>query len=140
MELGELLKLFLIDLQSLFRSQTKDLKITLSQVILISSIPTNGVDMTTLAHQIGVDNSTLTRLIDVLIKHRYVTKNKNPKDGRSILVSLTQLGEKLQFDIEGKIDQLETKLIKNFDIEDLEEIKEILSNFHWAISKFKLSH
>lgn len=138
MELGELLKLFLIDLQSLFRSQTKDLKITLSQVILISSIPTSGVDMTTLAHQIGVDNSTLTRLIDVLIKHRYVTKNKNPKDGRSILVSLTQLGEKLQFDIEGKIDQLETKLIKNFDIEDLEEIKEILSNFHWAISKFKL--
>ena len=66
MEFGELLKQFLIDLQSLFRTQFKKLDLTLSQIILISSIPIDGIDMTTLSIKIGVDNSTLTRLIDIL--------------------------------------------------------------------------
>ena len=39
MEFGELLKQFLIDLQSVFRTQLKKLDLTLSQIILISSIP-----------------------------------------------------------------------------------------------------
>ena len=59
MEFGELLKQFLIDLQSVFRTQLKKLDLTLSQIILISSIPIGGIDMTTLSIKIGVDNSTL---------------------------------------------------------------------------------
>ena len=68
MEFGELLKQFLIDLQSLFRTSAKKLNLTLPQITLISSIPIDGIDMSTLSHRIGVDNSTLTRLIDILIK------------------------------------------------------------------------
>ena len=59
MEFGELLKQFLIDLQSLFRTSTKKLNVTLSQITLISSIPIDGINMSTLSHRIGVDNSCL---------------------------------------------------------------------------------
>ena len=79
MEFGELLNQFLIDLQSLFRTQTKSLNLTLPQIMLLSSIPTDGIDMTSLSHRLGVDNSTLTRLIDVLVKNRYVQKIKTPQ-------------------------------------------------------------
>lgn len=96
MEFGELLKQFLIDLQSLFRTNTKSLNLTLPQIMLMSSIPTDGIDMTSLSHRIGVENSTLTRLIDVLIKNKFVLKNKNPLDGRSMLVFVTKSGEQLQ--------------------------------------------
>ena len=75
MEFGELLKQFLIDLQSLFRTQTKNLNITLPQIMLISSIPTDGIDMTSLSQRLGVDNSTLTRLIGILVKNQIVIKN-----------------------------------------------------------------
>ena len=92
MEFGELLKQFLIDLQSVFRTQLKKLDLTLSQIILISSIPIGGIDMTTLSIKIGVDNSTLTRLIDILIKNGIVKKNKNPKDKRSFIVTVTEKG------------------------------------------------
>ena len=70
MEFGELLKQFLIDLQSLFRTSTKKLNVTLPQIILISSIPIDGIDMSTLSYRIGVDNSTLTRLIDILMRNQ----------------------------------------------------------------------
>jgi DNA-binding MarR family transcriptional regulator len=139
MEFGELLKQFLIDLQSLFRSHTKDLKITMPQVMLVSSIPTDGIDMTSLAQQIGVDNSTMTRLISVLIKDGIVVKKKNPKDGRSMLVLLTKRGESLQSKLEVEIDKFGSDLFRKVPMEDQEEVKEILSNFHWIVSKYRLN-
>ena len=139
MEFGELLKQFLIDLQSLFRSHTKNLKITLPQVMLISSIPTDGIDMTSLAHQLGVDNSTMTRLIGVLVKDRIVDKKKNLNDGRSMLVFLTKKGESLQSKIEIMIDKFGSDLFRKVPMEDQEEVKEILSTFHWIVSKYRLN-
>ena len=139
MEFGELLKQFLIDLQSLFRTSTKKLNVTLSQITLISSIPIDGIDMSTLSHRIGVDNSTLTRLIDILIRNNFVRKDKNPNDGRSFIISLTNTGEKLQFKIEEEIDQFGSKLYNKIPIEDQDEVKEVLSSLHWLISKYRLN-
>tara|TARA_Y100000590_G_scaffold145670_2_gene167532 strand:+ start:175 stop:597 length:423 start_codon:yes stop_codon:yes gene_type:complete len=139
MEFGELLKQFLIDLQSLFRSHTKDLKITMPQVILVSSIPMDGIDMTSLAKQIGVDNSTMTRLVGVLMKDGIVVKKKNPRDGRSMLVLLTKRGESLQYKLEREIDKFGSDLFRKIPMEDQEEVKEILYNFHWIVSKYRLN-
>ena len=139
MEFGELLKQFLIDLQSLFRTSTKKLNLTLPQITILSSIPIDGIDMSTLSKRIGVDNSTLTRLIDILIKNNFVRKIKNPKDGRSFIILLTVSGEKLQFKIEQQIDQFGSKIFSKIPIEDQDEVKETLSTLHWLISKHRLN-
>ena len=138
MEFGELLKQFLIDLQSLFRISTKKLNVTLPQITLISSIPIDGIDMSTLSHRIGVDNSTLTRLIDILIRNKIVRKIKNPNDSRSFIILLTKNGEKLQYKIEQEIDRFGSKLYSKIPMEDQDEIKEVLSTLHWLISKYRL--
>ena len=49
MEFAELLKQLLIDLQSIFRKNNKDLPLSLAQVIVISSIPIEGINMTALS-------------------------------------------------------------------------------------------
>ena len=138
MEFGELLKQFLIDLQSLFRKSTKKLHITLPQITLISSIPIDGINMSTLSHRIGVDNSTLTRLIDILIRNKIVRKIRNPNDSRSFIILLTKNGEKLQYKIEQEIDRFGSKLYNKIPMEDQDEIKEVLSTLHWLISKYRL--
>ena len=139
MEFGELLKQFLIDLQSLFRTQFKKLDLTLSQIILISSIPIDGIDMTTLSIKIGVDNSTLTRLIDILMKKGIVQKNRSSQDRRSYIISVTKKGELLQSKIEDEIDSFVGKLFRNTRLEDQEELKKSLSSFHWIVSKYFLN-
>ena len=108
--------------------------------MLLSSIPRDGIDMTSLSHRLGVDNSTLTRLIDVLGKNRYVQKNKHPSDKRSILVSLTKQGEILHSSIESEIDRFGSELFSQIPVEDQDEIKEILSSFHWIVSKYRLNN
>ena len=140
MEFGELLKQFLIDLQSVFRTQLKKLDLTLSQIILISSIPIGGIDMTTLSIKIGVDNSTLTRLIDILIKNGIVQKEKSPKDKRSFIVTVTKQGEFLQSNIEGEIESFVAKLFHKTSLEDQEVLKKNLSSFHWIVSKYNLNN
>ena len=139
MEFGELLKQFLIDLQSLFRTQFKKLDLTLSQIILISSIPIDGIDMTTLSIKIGVDNSTLTRLIDILMKKGIVQKNRSSQDKRSYIISVTKKGELLQSKIEDEIDSFVGKIFRNTRLEDQEELKKSLSSFHWIVSKYFLN-
>ena len=139
MEFGELLKQFLIDLQSVFRTQLKKLDLTLSQIILISSIPIGGIDMTTLSVKIGVDNSTLTRLIDILMKKGIVQKNRSSQDKRSYIISVTKKGELLQSKIEDEIDSFVSKLFRNTRLEDQEELKKSLSSFHWIVSKYFLN-
>lgn len=138
MEFGELLKQFLIDLQSLFRTSTKKLNVTLPQITLISSIPIDGINMSTLSHRIGVDNSTLTRLIDILIRNKIVKKIINPNDSRSFIILLTKNGEKLQNKIEQEIDRFGSKLYSKIPMEEQDEIKEVLSTLHWLISKYRL--
>ncbi len=139
MEFAELLKQLLIDLQSIFRKNNKELPISFSQVIVISSIPNDGINMSLLSHRIGVDNSTLTRLIDILIKNNYVIKIKNPKDKRSTIVSLTKDGGEILNKIESNIDSFSEKIYNHFPMEDKIKIKDILSALHWNVSKYKLS-
>jgi len=139
MEFAELLNQLLIDLQSIFRKNNKDLPLSFSQVIVISSIPNDGINMSLLSHRIGVDNSTLTRLIGILIKNNYVIKIKNPKDKRSAIVSLTKDGREILKKIESNIDSFSEKIYNDFPREDKIKIKDNLGALHWNISKYKLS-
>jgi DNA-binding MarR family transcriptional regulator len=135
MEFGELLKALLLDLQSLFRFQVSNPDLTLPQILLLSSISDEGVDMSSLSKQMGVDNSTMTRLIDVLIRNGWAIKYKNKKDGRVVMVEITKKGEILQKEIDKNIDKFGYEIYNSISPEDREEVMEILTEFHWVLSK-----
>lgn len=140
MEFGELLKQFLLDLQRLFRSRMTDGDLTLPQILLISCIPDNGIDMTSLAQRLGVDNSTLTRVVDVILKRGWVFKTKDEQDKRITLLHLSDKGEAIQDIIENKLDRLGMQVHNAIPMEDRDEVKEILSSFHWSLSKMLLKN
>ena len=135
MEFGELLKALLLDLQSLFRFQVSNPDLTLPQILLLSTISDEGVDMSSLSNQMGVDNSTMTRLIDVLIRNGWAIKYKNKKDGRVVMVEITKKGEVLQEEIDKNIDKFGYEIYNSISQEDREEVMEILTEFHWVLSK-----
>ena len=63
MNYGEFISSFLIDLQRLFRLDISMKDMTYSQVLAIISIPNDGIEMSELARKLGLDNSTITRLM-----------------------------------------------------------------------------
>jgi|TARA_Y100000588_G_scaffold83735_1_gene88334 DNA-binding MarR family transcriptional regulator len=132
---GEFLSSFLIDLQRLFRLDISIKDITYSQVLAIISIPNDGVEMSELARKLGLDNSTVTRLIVRLEKKDWVGREKSKRDKRAIKVFLKTKGLVIQQDIEKKIESIGEKIKMEIDDEKRESILEHLFTFQWGLRK-----
>jgi len=135
MDFGELLKVFLLDLQSIFRYRVSSPDLTLPQILLLSSISSDGTDMSSLSKQMGVDNSTMTRLIGVLIRNNWVEKYKGENDKRVVFVKITIKGEAIRNEIDKKINDFGIEIINAIAPEDRNEIREMLTSLHWVLSK-----
>ena len=138
MEITELFIQLLIDLQSLVRKNNKSLSLSLSQVVVLSSIPAMGTTMSSLSFRIGVDNSTLTRLINVLENKGLVQKTSNPEDKRSTIVRLTKLGEENVKMIEFNIKRSSKDVVNTFSSLEKGTLIDIFNKLHWNISKHKI--
>ena len=132
---GEFISSFLIDLQRLFRLDISIKDITYSQVLAIISIPNDGVEMSELARKLGLDNSTVTRLIVRLEKKDWVGREKSKRDKRAIKVFLKTKGLVIQQDIEKKIESIGEKIKMEIDDEKRESILENLYAFQWGLRK-----
>jgi len=98
MNYNELISSFLIDLQSYFRRNISYPRATQQQILSILVIPFDGIEMTQLAKKIGIKNSTLTRLVDGLIKKNWALKKTVKNDRKVIKVFLRKKGMKGQND------------------------------------------
>ena len=133
MNQGELFTAFLIDLQRIFRTEVVPKNLSYSQVLAIIIIPDDGIEMSELARALGLENSTVTRLIARLERNNFVSRKKNKADKRSTNVFLDKKGVLLQTDIEKKIDKISNQVfLKNNQLEK-ELFLENLSLFQWSL-------
>ncbi len=135
MHYGELISLFLIDLQRLFRLNISINDLTYSQTLAIISIPDDGIEMSELAWTLGLDNSTVTRLVIRLEKKNWVERKQSQRDQRAIEVFLTDKGALIQHDIEKEIDNIGEKIKTEVEKDQNEALLQSLSSFQWTLRK-----
>ena len=137
---AELLTNLLTDLQSIFREKNKNLPFSLSQIILISSIPEQGIDMTSLSKKIGIDNSTLTRLVHNLQKKDIIIKSSNIEDKRSNIITLSKKGVEANKSIEENVEKFSKEIFSYFGDKNRILTRDLLSAFHWKLLKYRLDN
>ena len=135
MQYGEFISSFLIDLQRLFRLDISIKDMTYSQILAIISISNDGIEMSELARKLGLDNSTITRLIVRLENKGLVGRAQSRRDKRAIKVFLKTKGLVIQQDIEKKIESIGEKIKMEIDDEKRESILEHLFTFQWGLRK-----
>ena len=135
MNQGELFTSFLIDLQRIFRTKIVPKELSYSQIFAILVIPDDGIEMSELAWVMGLENSTVTRLIARLETNGFVKREKSRVDKRSISVYLKNKGSTLQKNIEKKSDAIGQEIFLNETQIQKETILENLSLFQWALRK-----
>ncbi len=138
MNYGEILSLFLIDLNSLFRKNIKIKDASFQQLIALSIIPPSGIEMTPLAKKIGIDNSTLTRLIIRLEKNGWVSRELSRHDKRVINVKLTNTGNKVQSDLDKQYEKIGDKVEQLISPLEREETLQHIQSLHWILLKMNL--
>ena len=140
MNYSELLSSFLIDLQSLYRKNVSISGASFPQMLALSIIPDDGIEMSALSKKIGIDNSTATRLVMGLEKKGWVNRRSANYDKRVIQVALTQDGDEIQTQLEQQFDSLGAAIEREVDPLDRNEMIEYVSSLHWILSKLILKN
>ena len=140
MNYSEILSSFLIDLQSLYRKNVSISGASFPQILALSIIPDDGIEMSALSKKIGIDNSTATRLVMGLEKKGWVNRRTANYDKRVIQVALTQEGDKIQTQLEQQFDLLGAAIEREVDPLDRNEMIEYVSSLHWILSKLILKN
>ena len=133
MSYGELLNSLFINLQSMIKKNVNIDGASFQRVTALSIIPTDGIEMSSLASRLGIDNSTATRLIIGMENVGWVNRQTSKIDKRIIEVCLTSEGSRLQFELEKQLDIIGEEV--DFQIGPIEKQKTIDSMAHlsWVL-------
>ena len=135
MDFGELLNELALSLNALHRRDVCGQGETLAQCFILSSVPDDGIHMSRLAGKLGIDNSTLTRLMDNLEKHNLAFRKKDEDDRRLVNVFLTEEGQAVMSRFEARIENLGSRILDDLPSENRELVKGSLELLLWSLSK-----
>ena len=115
---------------------------TMATGFALLSIDSEGTPSTTLGPKMGMEPTSLSRLLNTMEDRKLIFRTQNPRDGRSILIHLTPFGvEKredsksvvLNFNSEIEKKLSETKIQHFFEV--MESIREIAKEFEYFSGK-----
>ena len=139
MNVAELLPTLFINLMSLFRKTTKLNQLTFPQTIALYIIPDQGIEMSVLTKKMGIDLSTLSRLVNGLEKRGFVKRETSKKDKRIIEVLLKEEGILIRKKLDKNFDLIGSFIEKKLNDKN-NSIKEALTKVNWEISKIILNN
>ena len=118
---------------ALVRQLSSKFELTLSQTLILLSIPFDGVTISNLSEKLGIDISTMTRNIQRIEKKNLVKRLPNPNDKRSIKLFLSQRGLTLTNSINFEISASLEQILDKYDLKISNQIKNNLENLSWDI-------
>jgi|LGOV01.1.fsa_nt_gb DNA-binding MarR family transcriptional regulator len=95
--------------------------------IIVTLFKYKNMTMTQMAESIHRDRSTVTTLVNKLVKLGYVDTMKNPEDSRSSIVYLTNKGKELEEDFKRISTELISKEYRGIDDDEREIFLKILN-------------
>ena len=111
---------------------------TMATGFALLSIDAGGTPSTTLGPKMGMESTSLSRLLNTMEERNLIYRSQNPDDGRSILVHLTSFGKEKRDDSKGVVLHF-NKIIEeslspekiNIFFEVMNKIKEKTQNFEY---------
>jgi len=132
----EYLHTFVIHMNVIVRRVASQNNLSLSQYFALTNISTSGISMSELSTMLGVDNSTLTRNMNILIKRDLVVKEKSKEDKRGYTITLSQTGSALINNLENQIETILEGFIDSVDPGVKQKFIDIIETVNWKASCF----
>jgi len=138
-EFGELLSKMIRSFVSLERSEIFCCGVTMSQCSTIMAIGKKGkMTMNALSEWMSLATSTMTRIVDNLVRDGYIERTQDDQDRRVVHVSLTEKGKELQEVIHGIYHQYHRRIVDNIPADQLHKVVKSLQILREAIEKTPL--
>ncbi len=132
--LSEYLISFTSNLNVIVRRVAGDNNLSLSQYFTLLNISSSGVLMGELSKLVGVEKSTLTRNIQILLNRNLVAKNQSEADKREYIIMLTSDGEKLIDILDRDMDNELNNILDNLDLNSKQKLSDIIESLNWKMN------
>jgi DNA-binding MarR family transcriptional regulator len=108
-------------------------KITVDQWLIIKVLMENpGISQQDIAEKVFKDNASVTRIIELLVKSKYLHRKVNPKDRRTSILTVTPEGEDIIEKVQSLVLQNRKMAQTGLTLEELENLnatlKKIIKN------------
>lgn len=108
-------------------------KITVDQWLIIKVLMENpGISQQDIAEKVFKDNASITRIIELLVKSKYLHRKVNPKDRRTSILTVTPEGEDIIEKVQSLVLQNRKMAQNGLTLEELENLnatlKKIIKN------------
>jgi len=134
--LAEYLNSFLSNMNAIARRVASNNNLSLSQYYTLRNIASDGISMGSLSSLVGVDNSTLTRNINVLISRELVDKRRSEYDRREFHVMLSTSGTEITVQLDEQMESQLSSFIADIPVESREAFIEIIEQLNWKMSSY----
>ena len=115
---------------------------TMATGFALLSIDSEGTPSTTLGPKMGMEPTSLSRLLNTMEDRKLIFRTQNPHDGRSILIHLTPFGVEKREDSKSVVLNFNSKIEKKLSetkiqhfFEVMESIREIAKEFEYFSGK-----
>lgn len=133
-KVGDMVKRMVRNFQLMERDQIKPLGFTSSQCYCLIDLLENGpITMQELSEHMNLSSSTMTRIVDKLVRDKYIDRTRSENDRRIVLVSLSQKGldsaNRVQTTIKSYYEDITRNLPQNRVEEVLESVSLLMDAF-----------
>ncbi|MFC4557446.1 MarR family winged helix-turn-helix transcriptional regulator [Virgibacillus kekensis] len=114
----------------------KSFNLTTEQWSVLRTLNETGqVTQKTLSERADKDQATLTKILDLLEKHDYVERIRNPEDRRSFLVTNTEKGVSLAEEVAPYLEEIYEKITAQIRDSELAVYQEVLRSLESNIDE-----
>ncbi|WP_029033846.1 MarR family winged helix-turn-helix transcriptional regulator [Salinimicrobium terrae] len=105
---------------------------------LLSIDPENGTPSTSLGPKMGMEATSLSRTLKTMEDKGLITRKKNPVDGRSVLICLTDFGKEMRDYSKKVVLTFDEAVRREIPQEDLDKFLEVASRIMDLIASRKI--
>tara|TARA_B100001093_G_scaffold148341_1_gene141054 strand:- start:388 stop:738 length:351 start_codon:yes stop_codon:yes gene_type:complete len=91
------------------------------------SIDAKGTPSTTLGPKMGMEPTSLSRLLSTMEERKLIYRTQNPNDGRSILIHLTSFGKEKRDDSKAVVLHFNKKIEESLSTEKINAFFEVMN-------------
>ena len=99
---------------------------TMSMGFTLLSIDAEGTPSTALGPKMGIESTSLSRILNSLEKRGYIKRKPNPNDGRGVLIFLTKKGKEKRDISKKTVIEFNNSIIKNMNSKKMKHFFEVI--------------
>ena len=110
---------------------------TMAMGFALLSIDAEGTPSTTLGPKMGMEPTSLSRLLNAMEERKLIFRTQNPVDGRSILIHLTPFGIEKREDSKSVVLNFNSKIEEKLNEKKIQHFFEVMQSIRTVAKEFE---